>query len=138
MYGISITMINTIFREIIIITMSSSIPPPPPPPPSSSSSSQEENSSESTTNHSDTSQLSRSNVAVVISQIIPVLPGQTSTQSDHEDYLANDIDGLIFNFLSHFNGRHPYSAVLRWTRDDLSNPQYSVAVVIHRPGNPEH
>jgi hypothetical protein len=84
-----------------------------------------------TIEHSVSSQPSIDN-SITYSQTAPVLAGQILTQNDHENHLLVDIDDIICNFLSRFNGQHTYETVLRWTRNDIPNLKYHVVVHINR------
>jgi hypothetical protein len=85
-----------------------------------------------TIEHSVSSQPSIDNSIITYSQTAPVLAGQILTQNDHENYLIVDIDDIICNFLSRFNGQQTYETVLRWTRNDIPNLKYHVVVHINR------
>ncbi len=73
--------------------------------------------------------------SITYSQTAPVLVGQILTQNDHENNLIVDIDDIICNFLSRFNGQHTYETVLRWARNDIPDLQYNIVVHINRPGD---
>ncbi len=74
--------------------------------------------------------------SITSSQTAPVLAGQILTQNDHENNLIVDIDDIICDFLSRFNGQHTYETLLRWTRNDIPNIEYNVVININqRPGD---
>jgi len=69
---------------------------------------------------------------VLSSPTVPILHDQIRTQRDHEDNLVDDINEIIYNFLSRFSGQQPYHAMFRWTLNDVPIVKFSVVLSIDR------
>ncbi len=71
--------------------------------------------------------------SIISSPTTPVLSDQILTQNDHEDNIVDNIDAVIRNYLSEFNGQQLNRIMFRWTTNDVPNFNYTVVIAINRP-----